>query len=824
MFNETEMVKALQTFFQDGDVFEVRVLGATSAANKREHIEFGYFDYSHIDTIADSLSHLKEYKGIYVTINPVDKDLQARAYNRIRIAGRGDTTADSDIPCRKWFMVDCDPVRKSGISATQEEHDYAQEKARGINDYLSCHGWAQPIVLDSGNGAQLLYRMEGENTDTNSDLWSKALKGLSNKFSDDKVNIDMSIFNPARIWRLPGTKNCKGDNTADRPHRFAKIISVPEDIKNNSIEALKPLCPAESQKVTEIEEKSSFNLEQWIATYIPEIAENVETWKDGKKWVFDVCPFNPDHDNRSAVITQQANGAIGFTCHHNGCINNGWKELRALYEPESAIEVEPLSQETIEAICESARKDTVVETVSEATEEEHELTNEEFDKLIEEHHPWNNITENDVHNALENTLIGELAKIYSSVSKPPLPLSAALIKAIVTAGCCLSGEASLDLLNKRYGGGNISGALCKGISRGKVIINTGGGQGCNIYALLAGNSASGKDIGNLLDFFANFPNPSAKVGDDGFGDYMLGTGGSAEGLADVLAEKPNGLLLISEMRDWLDAKHWKSKATSFLTQAFNKAMFEESFSGRSGKSSKRKADYCAPNILASVQPEVLARLASIENIETGFFGRFLCVLMPRFYGLPKPFNLQEKLKAMKSITDIFCRKEGVVDVPDNYAESLQKEFLGNTEDKMIATWRRLINEYYPRLAVMLSVTTDFRTHTPEIEISQETWDKARILVMFFYRNAEALFAPVNGLSQAAKDNMYDYSYWMEKVLNKIKELYEKIKQPVTKTHINRAYIYCNGERISSAKTNEVLTELIEIGAIKKGGKGYIPLS
>jgi hypothetical protein len=96
--------------------------------------------------------------------------------------------------------------------------------------------------------------------------------------------------------------------------------------------------------------------------------------------------------------------------------------------------------------------------------------------------------------------------------------------------------------------------------------------------------------------------------------------------------------------------------------------------------------------------------------------------------------------------------------------------------------------------------------------------------MFFYRNAEALFAPVNGLSQAAKDNMYDYSYWMEKVLNKIKELYEKIKQPVTKTHINRAYVYCNGEKISSAKTNEVLTELIEVGAIKKEGKGYIPLS
>ena len=63
---------------------------------------------------------------------------------------------------------------------------------------------------------------------------------------------------------------------------------------------------------------SEFDLDRWISEHCSHVS-GPEKWKDGRKWVFDVCPFNSDHNNRSAVITQQANGAISFTCHHNGC-------------------------------------------------------------------------------------------------------------------------------------------------------------------------------------------------------------------------------------------------------------------------------------------------------------------------------------------------------------------------------------------------------------------------------------------------------------------------------------------------------------------------
>ncbi|MBQ4314342.1 MAG: DUF3987 domain-containing protein, partial [Lentisphaeria bacterium] len=84
---------------------------------------------------------------------------------------------------------------------------------------------------------------------------------------------------------------------------------------------------------------TEFDLDSWIAQYCTDISEP-SPWKDGRKWVFDVCPFNSSHTNRSAVITQQANGAISFTCHHNGCQGNDWKALREMLEPERHSHVE----------------------------------------------------------------------------------------------------------------------------------------------------------------------------------------------------------------------------------------------------------------------------------------------------------------------------------------------------------------------------------------------------------------------------------------------------------------------------------------------------
>ncbi|MDR0418333.1 MAG: hypothetical protein LBH08_02780 [Puniceicoccales bacterium] len=219
MTDKTLITKALKLWFEPGDVFEIRALDAITTDYRRPHVESGYFDYEHIDTAAKEVAKLCSYGGVYVTINPVNPDLLARACNRMKYAGKTPATGDGDILRRRWLLIDCDAVRPAGISSTDAEHEAALAKAREIRDHLTSLGWPEPIMLDSGNGAQMTYRIDLSSDDGG--LVLRVLAALS-VMSDDRVKLDVTVCNPARIWRLPGTMNCKGDSTETRPHRPAR--------------------------------------------------------------------------------------------------------------------------------------------------------------------------------------------------------------------------------------------------------------------------------------------------------------------------------------------------------------------------------------------------------------------------------------------------------------------------------------------------------------------------------------------------------------------------------------------------------------------------
>ena len=336
MTDANEIIHALRLWFQAGDVFEVRVLDAVSADYRREHIESGYFDYEHISAVPEALKRLLSFRGVYVTVNPVNPDLLARAVNRLRPAGRNPTTADTDIVRRRWLLIDCDPRRASGVSSSNSEHESALAKAREIRDGLSSLGWADPIMTDSGNGAQLMYRIDLPADD--GELVRRVIGEIA-KASSEQVAIDTSVHNPARIWRLPGTMNCKGDSIPERPHRMARILDEPQDIVPVSREQMQDIVSYQSEDTQtdgpDDEWKHTmpaFDLDSWIAQYCPELG-SPQPWKGGRKWIFPVCPFNEAHTNKSAVLIQEPSGAVAFKCHHNGCSGNDWRALRELREP-----------------------------------------------------------------------------------------------------------------------------------------------------------------------------------------------------------------------------------------------------------------------------------------------------------------------------------------------------------------------------------------------------------------------------------------------------------------------------------------------------------
>jgi hypothetical protein len=339
-----ETFNALQLLVPAGGVFEVRALGDRTAS--------GYFDADHLEQAAKAIEALDAagtYSGIYVTLNPVNPALLSRRSNRIetRLGLKEATTADADIIRRRWFPVDIDVKRPSGISSTDEEHAAALEVAGNVAGFLSeFFGFPAPVRADSGNGAHLLYRIDLPNDEGSRTLIERCLKALGAAFDRDPSEnqpgweIDKTTFNAARIWKLYGTVARKGDNTPERPHRRARIIEAPEVIEvvpRETLERLAALAPEEEprQAPRPRSSRSGPDLDEWLKEYGASLPPYRAKNKPGFRsfYVFDVCPWDPSHRDRSAFMGQFNHGPLFAGCHHNGCSGNGWTELRALVEP-----------------------------------------------------------------------------------------------------------------------------------------------------------------------------------------------------------------------------------------------------------------------------------------------------------------------------------------------------------------------------------------------------------------------------------------------------------------------------------------------------------
>src|SRR5579872_2389431 len=96
---KAEAARFLRLLFAPGQVFEVRVLGL-SGNSKR--IDAGCFD--DLDKAADSIitwDRLHKPKGIYVTLNPLQPAMLARAANRIK-EWMGEAAKDKNVLVRRW--------------------------------------------------------------------------------------------------------------------------------------------------------------------------------------------------------------------------------------------------------------------------------------------------------------------------------------------------------------------------------------------------------------------------------------------------------------------------------------------------------------------------------------------------------------------------------------------------------------------------------------------------------------------------------------------------------------------------------------------------
>lgn len=321
-----EIRRAVALLFAPGDVVELR------AVDVRGKIHAGYFtDFEKLAREAAKLSGAAS--GVYVVLNRINPDLLARSANRIIVSPKN-LTQDNDVVRRLWLPIDIDSKRPAGISATDAEHQAALNTAKAVEACLIGLGFPADsiIVGDSGNGAHVLARADLSNDLENRALIESCLKALAVKFDSDRVAIDQTVHNAARIWKLPGTLARKGDSTVERPHRIARIITAPERLTTAPMEAFESLAATlQTEEPKAVAPWRPFNLQSWLQEHGIEVSR-VEPYKGGTRHILKQCPFNPEHRGTSVAVFEGPDG-LGFKCHHNACHGKTWGDVRELFEP-----------------------------------------------------------------------------------------------------------------------------------------------------------------------------------------------------------------------------------------------------------------------------------------------------------------------------------------------------------------------------------------------------------------------------------------------------------------------------------------------------------
>jgi hypothetical protein len=325
----------LRLLAEPGQVVELRALEVSQQYGRAQTVA-GFFD--DLDAMARAALQLtRQAEGVYFTLNPLDPALKARRANRVATAKTGDQAADKHVLRRRWLLIDCDPVRVSGVSSTEAEKRLGGEATSEIRDWLrTACGWPDPVFADSGNSYHLLYRIDQPRDDDG--LVAALLKALAARFDTDTVKVDVSVFNPARICKLYGTWARKGENLPERPHRPSRIVESPTSpwpVQTDQLRELADQAPAADEANgrhtrhpgSNGDSRPRLKVREWLAHF--GYAFQTKTRPQGwTAYLLDRCPFNPEHTGKEVAVFQDEHGKMGAKCFHNSCSGKDWKAFK----------------------------------------------------------------------------------------------------------------------------------------------------------------------------------------------------------------------------------------------------------------------------------------------------------------------------------------------------------------------------------------------------------------------------------------------------------------------------------------------------------------
>lgn len=167
------------------------------------------------------------WKGYYVTINPAPLTDVIKGELVTKL------TNDTDVKFCYWILIDIDPIRTDAAcktwNTTEEETDAAVAVAEWCKNLLATGlpGITPAIENRTGNGCCLMYPVERLTAQEHKQILSWIANQYAESIGTEKptVTFDVKVFNPSRVWRIPGTLGRKTGDDVTRP-KVKKCITT----------------------------------------------------------------------------------------------------------------------------------------------------------------------------------------------------------------------------------------------------------------------------------------------------------------------------------------------------------------------------------------------------------------------------------------------------------------------------------------------------------------------------------------------------------------------------------------------------------------------
>lgn len=324
--SSSDLRRFLVALHEPDDAFEIRI----PKYGRFKLTASGYFD--DVDAAVEAAARWDGKANVYLTLNPVNPSLLARAVNRI--VDRADaTTSDNDVVRRRWLFTDIDAIRPSGISSSEDELSQAESVALQITAFLTEQRWPEPLFAMSGNGFYLLYPIDLPNDDDARDLVAAVIGSLASRFNSEHAKVDSSVGNASRILGLIGTTKMKGDSTEDRPHRRSYLVSAPDRtavVSRAQLEAVAGAQAAEARRPgLLVVPRSGGRLKDMLDVAGIEYREQAPD-ANGFTWYHvPQCPWHDDGRSFECGIGQRLpDGPYAGHCFHPEGQDKGWRDWK----------------------------------------------------------------------------------------------------------------------------------------------------------------------------------------------------------------------------------------------------------------------------------------------------------------------------------------------------------------------------------------------------------------------------------------------------------------------------------------------------------------